>query len=318
MPFSKRVFITGIAGFIGFHLAEFLAKQGHSVSGCDNFNDYYDPNLKRYRADLLQKKKIKIAELDLLEEQKLEQLISQENISHLVHLAAQAGVRYSNVNPKKYLESNICGFFNILEILKKYPQIKCVFASSSSVYGLNDRIPFVESDSHDRPANFYAATKIANEAMAHSYHHLYGISLIGLRYFTVYGPWGRPDMAYFSFTKNIIEGKPITLHNFGKMKRDFTYIDDIIQGTAAALNVDEKFEIFNLGNHQPIELEKLISIIEHLTGKKAMKQFVSMEPGEAITTFAAIKKSKKKLKFMPTTTLEEGMAHFVDWYKKFY
>lgn len=315
MPISsKRIFITGIAGFIGFHLAKFLNQKKQFVIGCDNFNDYYDPNLKKKRAKQLTQLGIEVIDADICDKEQLESILDKHKITHVVHLAAQAGVRYSLIAPEKYVHSNLQGFVQILEILKNRSDIKLVFASSSSVYGLNQKIPFSETDKTILPANFYAATKIAGEAMAHSYHHLYGISIIGLRYFTVYGPWGRPDMAYFLFTESIMQGKPIAIYDGGLMKRDFTYIDDIIEGTAAALDYDAKFEIFNLGNNSPVEVTQLISIIEEETKKKAIKDFRPKQPGEVPTTYADISKSQKYLQFEPRTSLKEGMKIFVDWY----
>ncbi len=313
---SKRIFITGIAGFIGFHLAKFLKQKKYFVMGCDNFNDYYDPNLKRKRAQILADLGIPILDADICHGPQIEAAIEDQKITHMVHLAAQAGVRYSLLAPEKYLHSNLEGFVQILEILKKRPHIKCVFASSSSVYGLNQKIPFSETDQVVHPANFYAATKIAGEAIAHSYHHLYGIPMIGLRYFTVYGPWGRPDMAYFLFTDAIMKGNPIAVYDNGKMRRDFTYIDDIIEGTAAALDYDTSFEIFNLGNHTPVDVSTLISIIEKETKKNALKQYKPKQAGEVPTTYADISKSQKALRFQPKIPLEEGMKLFIDWYLK--
>lgn len=315
---SKRIFISGIAGFIGFHLAKFLNKCGYFVIGCDHFNDYYDPALKRARAKVLSSLGIAVLEVDICNTPLLEPTIKEKKITHFVHLAAQAGVRYSLLAPEKYVHSNLTGFVQILEMIKKYPEIKLVFASSSSVYGLNQKIPFSEEDKIVQPANFYAATKIAGEAMAHSYHHLYGISVVGLRYFTVYGPWGRPDMAYFLFTDAIMRGRPITVYHEGKMERDFTYIDDIIAGTAAALDLDAGFEIFNLGNNQPAPILDLITIIEKKVGRKALKEFKPMQVGEVLTTFADIAKSGKALNFQPKTSLEQGMEHFLDWYLNYY
>ncbi len=313
---SKRIFITGIAGFIGFHLAKFLNQNNHFVIGCDNFNDYYDPKLKKMRSQLLQAEGIQVLEADICHADKLGQALDEHNITHLVHLAAQAGVRYSLVAPEKYVHSNLQGFVQLLEVLKRRSHIKLVFASSSSVYGLNQKIPFSETDKTIHPANFYAATKIANEAIAHSYHHLYGISMVGLRYFTVYGPWGRPDMAYYLFTEAIMQGKPIILYDSGNMQRDFTYIDDIVKGTVAALDFDAGFEIFNLGNNQPSAITQLISIIEKETKKSALKEYKPMQAGEVPITFADIVKSQKALHFQPKTSLEEGMKLFVEWYLK--
>ena len=312
---SKRIFITGIAGFIGFHLAKFLHEQGCFVLGCDNFNPYYDPALKKRRAAELLALGIQVIDADISDSPLIESLLINHEITHCVHLAAQAGVRYSITFPEKYVHSNLHGFTQILEVLKRHPHIKFIFASSSSVYGLNQKIPFSEEDKTIHPANFYAATKIAGEAIAHSYHHLYGISIIGLRYFTVYGPWGRPDMAYFLFTESIMQGKPIQVYHDGKMQRDFTYIDDIIQGTAAALELDASFEIFNLGNHQPVEILHLIKLIENKTGKKAVIEFKPMQPGEVLITYADISKAKARLGYHPRIKIEEGIPLFAKWFR---
>lgn len=307
----KRIFITGIAGFIGFHLAKTLEQEGHFVIGCDNFNPYYDPELKKQRAAQLSH----VLNLDICERENLEKVICEHEITHIVHLAAQAGVRYSLFHPEKYYRANIEGFFNILEILRAHPHIKLLFASSSSVYGLNKNIPFSETDPTDHPANFYGATKKSNEVMAFSYHQLYDIAMIGLRFFTVYGPWGRPDMAYFSFTQAILEERPIKVFNKGNMQRDFTYIDDIVAGIVAALDCETKFEIFNLGNHQSEELLKMIRILEGLLGKKAELEMLPMPPGEMVTTFANIDKARRCLGFAPKTSLDEGLKKFIHWHQ---
>ena len=309
----KRILITGMAGFIGFHLAKALEQRHDFVIGCDNFNSYYDPKLKRQRASLLQSS---IVECELSHQEKLEELVQEHKITHLVHLAAQAGVRYSFLNPAAYQESNGNGFFHVLEVLRKNPHIKFTFASSSSVYGLNKKIPFSEDDPIDHPANFYAATKKCGEAMAFSYHHLYGIATTGLRFFTVYGPFGRPDMAYYSFTDAILKGKTIRLCNEGNMQRDFTYIDDIIEGCIAAIDKESDFELFNLGNNKPEELKKLINIIEDSLGKKAILELIPMQPGEIQTTYADIEKAKTILGFSPKNSLEAGMKKFLSWHQK--
>lgn len=312
----KRLFITGIAGFIGYHLASFLKKRGDFVMGCDNFNSYYDPRLKKERARRLAESGIIVLESDIRKPTLIEKAIVENKITHFVHLAAQAGVRHSLKHPEAYVETNLDGFVQILELIRRHPHVKLTYASSSSVYGLNTKIPFAEEDRTDSPANLYGATKKSNELLAHAYHHLFGISTTGLRYFTVYGPWGRPDMAYFSFTDAIVSGKPIQLYNEGKMQRDFTYIDDIVQGTASAIDLEAKNEIFNLGNNKPEDLLTLVSLLEKLTGKKAVKQLLPMQPGEVLITYADINKSKKLLNFSPKTSLADGLAHFVSWYNK--
>jgi len=306
----KRIFITGIAGFIGFHLAKELHRRGDVVIGCDNFNSYYDPLLKKERADILAEQKIEVIPCDV---SKLTPLLEQHQITHLVHLAAQAGCRYCITHPEKYQESNVDGFFHVLECLRQIPQIKLTFASSSSVYGLNKKIPFSESDPTEMPANFYGATKKCNELMAFAYHNVYGIRATGLRFFTVYGPFGRPDMAYFSFAKAMMHGEPIKLFNHGKMERDFTYIDDIVDGIAAAIDLEADFEIFNLGNNHPEEVLKLVQLIEEHLKKKAVIEMLPMPPGEIPITFADITKAQKRLHFQPKTSLETGMKHFLTW-----
>ena len=312
----KRVLITGAAGFIGFHTALALKKSGAHVIGYDNFNDYYSVELKKKRAQLLSEAKIQVIEGDLCDDVKLEEIFRQNNFTHVLNLAAQAGVRYAQKNPQAYLKSNLEGFLKLLEILKKRPHIKLVYASSSSVYGCNEKTPFSTSDVTEKPANLYAATKKANELMAYSYHHLYGITTIGLRYFTVYGPWGRPDMAYFSFTEAILKGEPIRLFNNGKMWRDFTYIDDAVQGTLAALEYSEN-SVFNIGNNKCEELFTFVSILEEELGREANKILVEESPGEMLRTFADISETQEKLGFQPTTSLKQGLQNFVQWHKEY-
>lgn len=315
---KKHIFITGIAGFVGFHLARALKKEGHIVVGCDNFNDYYDPKLKAKRAALLGEEQIPCITADIRDSKAIEKILKDYAISDLVHLAAQAGVRYSLQHPEKYVQANLEGFVHILEACRHHPQIRCVYASSSSVYGLNKKIPFSESDPTDTPTSLYGATKKANEVLAHSYHHLYGIPLFGLRFFTVYGPWGRPDMAYFSFTRDILAGRPITVFGEGLLRRDFTYIDDIVQGIIAAIYYDKTaYEIFNLGNNQPSSVMDLIHTIEECTGETAKLQFHPMQPGDVEATYADITKSKELLSFQPKTSLKQGIGQFVTWYKEY-
>jgi UDP-glucuronate 4-epimerase len=314
-----KIFITGIAGFIGFHVATFLKKEGYSVFGCDNFNDYYDPLLKRARASHLQTLDIPILEINIGESSLLEQWITKHAITHFLHLAAQAGVRHSISHPYTYVDANLRGFVTVLEVCRKYPHIHFVYASSSSVYGLNQKLPFSESDATDHPTNLYGASKKSNELTAHSYHHLYGLSTIGLRYFTVFGPWGRPDMAYFSFTKSILENRPISLYNEGEMARDFTYIDDIVKGTVAALKMQNKqCSVFNLGGNRPIPLHHLLATLEASLGKKATINLLPMQPGESLVSFADIEKSRRCLGFEPSVSFEEGISRFVHWYQDFY
>lgn len=311
---TKKIFITGIAGFIGFHLAMHLHRRGDIVIGCDNFNSYYDPALKRARASLLLKKGISIIEMEISHSVKLNQLIKDNETTHFVHLAAQAGCRNSAAQLEGYLHSNLTGFVHVLEVCKHYPKMKFIFASSSSVYGLNNKVPFAETDPTDQPASLYAATKKADELIAFTYHHLYKIPITGLRFFTVYGPWGRPDMAYFLFTDQILRGQPITLFHEGKMQRDFTYIDDIIEGTIAAIDLGADLEIFNLGNCHPEEINTLIALIEKATEKVAIRHFQPIQAEEVPITYADITKAKKKLNFNPSTSLEKGIAHFLNWF----
>jgi UDP-glucuronate 4-epimerase len=313
---KKNIFITGAAGFIGFHLACRLKLRGDHVLGYDNLNDYYSPELKFSRLNQLKKLGVEVIKGDICDLKKLAESIADHKTSHIAHLAAQAGVRYSLINPQAFIKSNIEGFLNILEICRETTTIKLVYASSSSVYGITSKVPFSETDSCETPANLYGATKKANELIAYSYHHLYGIQAIGLRFFTVYGPWGRPDMAYFKFTKSIMEDQPIEIFNYGNMKRDFTYIDDIIDGCIAAIDLKSSYDIFNLGNHQPENLTAMIELLEKYLGKKAKKLLLPMQAGDVISTYADITHSQKVLGFNPKTSLEIGLKNFVEWYVK--
>jgi UDP-glucuronate 4-epimerase len=313
----KHVLVTGAAGFIGFHLAKHLKLRGDQVIGLDNFNDYYDPQLKRRRAQELAKYDISVVEGDICDADLLHKMVKDYSITNFAHLAAQAGVRYSLINPQAYIKANVEGFVNVLEVCRQTSGIKLVYASSSSVYGLNKKTPFSIEDRTDQQASLYGATKKTNELLASTYHHLYQLPVTGLRFFTVYGPWGRPDMAYFQFTQDILNGKPIQIYNNGKMRRDFTYIDDIVQGIAAAIDLESKNEVFNLGNNQPVELLKMVEIIENCIGKKARKVFMPMQPGDVLETYADIEDSHQKLQFIPKTTLDEGIPRFVDWYLKY-
>lgn len=315
---KKNILITGAVGFIGFHLAKLLHSRGDTIIGFDNFNDYYSLELKRARERELTKLGIEVVNGDICNLKMLNATVDFNEITHIVHLAAQAGVRYSLTNPQAYVKSNLEGFTNILEACRRKPEIKLVYASSSSVYGSNTKVPFSIHDRTDHPVSFYGATKKANELLTYSYHHTHGISATGLRFFTVYGPWGRPDMAYFSFTKAIMEDKPIDIFNDGKLKRDFTYVDDIIAGIAAAVDLEAKWEIFNLGNSKPVELSKFIEIIEDAVGKKAKKNYLSMQPGDVLETYADISESQTKLSFQPKISLEEGIPLFVKWYKDYF
>lgn len=311
---KKHILVTGAAGFIGFHLIKALKERGDAVIGYDNFNDYYDPKLKLNRVLELKKLGIKVIKGDISNKKKLMSLMEKQGITHIAHLAAQAGVRYSLINPDVYVESNLAGFVNILEICR-HTSAKLTYASSSSVYGANKKIPFAETDFTDSPVSLYGATKKANELLAYSYHHLFGISMSGLRFFTVYGPWGRPDMAYYSFAKAILEGKTIDLFNHGQMERDFTYIDDIISGTIAAIDLEAPFEIFNLGNNHPEKLGSLVELLEKNLGKKANTRLLPMQPGDVVATYADIKHSQALLGYSPKTPLAEGIRKFCDWFK---
>lgn len=315
---KKNVFITGAAGFIGFHLSQSLEARGDHVLGYDNYNSYYDPSLKRERAAQLAKRGISIIEQDLCDFESLRRSVERHETTHLVHLAAQAGVRYSLENPHAYLKSNMDGFLNVLEICRQFPSIKLIYASSSSVYGLNQKTPFSVDDRTDQQASFYGVTKKANELMAHTYHHLFGIHATGLRFFTVYGPWGRPDMAYFSFTKAILNGYPIDIYNEGHLFRDFTYIDDIIEGMTSAIDHGFAYELFNLGNHRPEKVLYLIELLEKELGCQAKKNWLPMQPGDVLSTYADITYSTAKLGFIPKVSLEEGINHFVRWYKEYF
>jgi UDP-glucuronate 4-epimerase len=314
-----KTLVTGAAGFIGFHVARSLLESGQEVIGIDNLNPYYDVSLKKGRLELITSNpRFTFYHADINNLAMLERVFSDHAIDRICNLAAQAGVRYSIQNPFVYEESNLKGFLNLLELARRYPVRNFVFASSSSVYGNNRKLPFSIEDTVDTPISLYAATKKANELMAHAYSHLFDIPLTGLRYFTVYGPWGRPDMALFLFTEAIVNGRPIEIYNFGKMKRDFTYIDDIVDGTIAALNKPFKYEIFNLGNSDTVELMQLIEIIEEELGIAAKKKFLPLQPGDVPETYADIEKSKRLLGFNPKTSIRSGIRRFLSWYKSYY
>ncbi len=334
---ADRVLVTGAAGFIGYHLSLRLLKEGFQVAGIDNMNPYYDVGLKESRlAQLTSHGNFTFYRLDLSGKEALEDVFLKNKFDVVVNLAAQAGVRYSLKNPRAYIDSNIIGFTNILECCRHNDVKHLVFASSSSVYGANTKMPFSVHDNVDHPVSLYAATKKANELMAHSYSHLFGLPCTGLRFFTVYGPWGRPDMALFLFTDAILEGRPIKVFNHGKMTRDFTYIDDIIEGVARIMkkipepdpkwsgkNPDPgtsyaNYRIYNIGNNNPVQLIKFIEAIEDTLGKKAEKEFLDLQPGDVVSTYADVDDLMKDVGFRPQTPLETGIKRFVKWYTEYY
>ena len=315
---ESRILVTGSAGFIGYHLCKSLLKDGFIVYGVDNINSYYDPALKQARLDQLQShQNFSFNKLDISISAELNKVFEDFKPQKVVNLAAQAGVRYSLENPQAYIESNVVGFMNILECCRHHNTEGLIYASSSSVYGGNEKIPFSVDDRVDRPISIYAATKISNELMAHTYSHLFGLNTTGLRFFTVYGPWGRPDMAYYIFADKITTGEPISVYNHGKMERDFTYIDDIITGIRAAIEKNYLCEVFNLGNNNSEDLMEMVGLIESEIGKKAEIEFEGMQPGDVKRTFADIEHSKQKLNYTPTTKIVEGIPKFIDWFKKY-
>ena len=329
--------ITGAAGFIGYHLSKRLLDDGYQVIGLDIINDYYDPQLKHDRLVILKGyQEFKFYQVDLADANGLNTIFKENAIDVVVNLAAQAGVRYSLTNPQAYVDSNLVGFVNILECCRHHKTKHLVFASSSSVYGANTNMPFSVHHNVDHPVSLYAASKKANELMAHTYSHLFGLPCTGLRFFTVYGPWGRPDMALFLFTKAILEDKPIDVFNHGKMRRDFTFIDDIVEGVVRVMaNVPEgnpewkgdapdpgtsyaKYKIYNIGNNQPVELIDFIGAIEVALGKKAEKNFMDIQPGDVPATYADVDDLIRDVGFKPATSIEEGIEKFVEWYRAYY
>jgi len=316
---SQKILVTGATGFIGYHLSKSLLDDGYEVLGIDNINDYYDPNLKLARLEQLKPyKNFNFEKVDISNRETITQSFQTFKPNKVVNLAAQAGVRYSIENPYAYMDSNLVGFLNILELSRKNEVEGFIYASSSSVYGANEKIPFSVEDRVDKPIALYGATKRANELIAYSYSHLYGLHATGLRYFTVYGPWGRPDMAMFIFTKKILNGESIPVFNNGNMKRDFTYIDDIISGTRSAIDNNHKCEVFNLGNHRSEQLMDMISSIEKELDKKAEIDFQPMQAGDVKESFADIQYSTAKLGFLPKTSIEDGIPLFIEWYRSFY
>jgi len=315
----QTTLVTGVAGFIGFHLAASLLENGDKVIGIDNLNPYYDVSLKKARLErIASHPNFTFYQEDISDLDALKRVFSHHHIDRICNLAAQAGVRYSMQNPFAYQESNIKGFLNLLEMARQFPVSNFVFASSSSVYGNNEKLPFAVEDSVDTPISLYAATKRANELMAYTYSYLFRIPLTGLRYFTVYGPWGRPDMALFLFTKSILDGRPIDIYNFGRMKRDFTYIDDIVDGTISALNSPFRYEIFNLGNSKAVELMELVKIVQEELGLEAEKNFLPLQAGDVPETYANIEKTRRMLSFNPKTSLRTGIRKFLTWYRDYY
>ena len=315
---KEKILVTGCAGFIGMHLCEKLFKLNYYVVGIDNINDYYDVNLKLRRLDKLnENKNFKFIKADISDSNKLRDVFKKEEPNKVVNLAAQAGVRYSLKNPDSYMHSNILGFMNVLECCRYYNVDGLIYASSSSVYGGNKKIPFSESDNVDNPISIYAASKKANELMAHSYNHLFNLNSTGLRFFTVYGPWGRPDMAIYIFADRILKNLPIQVFNYGKMMRDFTFIDDIIEGLISSIENNYDCEVFNLGNNKSEDLMNVVGIIEKKIGKKAIVHFEDLQPGDVEKTYADIQRAKDKLGFNPSTNVEEGISGFIDWYMEY-
>lgn len=313
-----KILITGGAGFIGSHLTKALIDRGDQTVIVDNFNDYYDPSLKWARIkNILKGKKFKLYENDICDLDEMDRIFKKEKIDKVVHLAAMAGVRNSLLDPFIYEEVNVRGTLNLLHLATNYKIKNFVYASSSSVYGNNKKLPFSESDSVDNPISPYAATKKTTELLAHVYSHVYGLNTTGLRFFTVYGPWGRPDMALFSFTKNIIEGKTINVYNYGEMTRNFTYIDDIVSGTTTVLDANLKCEVMNIGGDKEEKLTYFIETIEDHLGIKAKKKMMPLQPGDVVSTVADISKLRK-LGWEPRTRIEEGVRKFVEWYKEYY
>ena len=326
-----EILVTGCAGFIGFHLCQKLISSGFSIVGVDNLSEYYNVELKQNRLKILKTQKNFVNyQLDIQDFHRLKSVINSHNISKIVNLAAQAGVRYSIKNPKAYIDNNIRGFFNVIEACRSEKIQHLIYASSSSVYGLNTKMPFSTVDRTDHPISLYAATKKSNELIAHSYSHLYGIPTTGIRFFTVYGPWGRPDMAYYLFAQKIMNDQPIRLFNRGKMRRDFTYISDIIEGIFLVMNKPPEikpkwngnpsessapYKIYNIGNSNPVELLYLINVLEKTLGKKAAKEFLPMQPGDVHQTYADVDDLVIDVGFKPSTTIDQGVTEFAEWFK---
>ncbi len=333
----KKILVTGAAGFIGHNLSKRLLADGRTVVGLDNLNDYYDPELKKSRlAELVVHEQFKHADFDMADREKMAKLFESEQFDGVVNLAAQAGVRYSLINPHSYVDTNLVGFVNILEGCRHAGVKHLLYASSSSVYGANTKMPFSVHDNVDHPVSLYAASKKAGELMAHSYSHLFGLHATGLRFFTVYGPWGRPDMALFLFTRAILEGRPIDVFNNGNMERDFTYIDDIVEGVVRLIDTIPQanpdwsgdrpdpatsycpWRVYNIGNNSKEKLMRYIEVLEDCLGKKAEKNFLPMQDGDVPATYADVDDLVREIDFKPQTTIEEGVRNFVDWYRGYY
>jgi UDP-glucuronate 4-epimerase len=331
------ILVTGCAGFIGYHVARRLLQEGRRVVGLDNVNSYYSPTIKRDRlTQLASLPGFVFAEFDLAESARVAELVATHRTACVVHLAAQAGVRWSIENPKAYIDSNIVGFLSILEACRHHGVTNLIYASSSSVYGANEKLPFAVGDTVDHPISLYAASKKANELMAHTYSHLYRLPTTGLRFFTVYGPWGRPDMAMWKFAKAILAGEPISLYNHGKMRRDFTYVDDVVESITrlverpAATNPawsgdapdpatsKAPWRVYNIGNHTPVEVRYVLELLEKLVGKKTEIRLVGMQPGDVPATFADVEALTQAVNFQPATPIETGVARFVEWYRKYH
>ena len=335
-PSDPPILVTGAAGFIGFHVARRLLQGGRHVVGVDNLSAYYDPDLKRARlAELVPFNAFRFEKLDLADRERTAALFNVERAADVVHLAAQPGVRYSLIDPHAYADANLIGFLNVLEGCRQAGSRHLIYASSSSVYGANTRVPFRTSDNVDHPVSLYGATKKANEVMAHAYAHLYGLPVTGLRFFTVYGPWGRPDMAPWLFTEAIMEGRPIRLFNHGRMRRDFTYVDDIVEAVVRLVERPPTgnpewsgeapdpassyapWRLYNIGNNRPVELEDFVSALEAVIGKKAIREFAPMQPGDVVETFADVSDLEQAADFRPDTPIEEGLRRFVEWYRAY-
>jgi len=318
--------VTGAAGFIGYHLCEALLARGCCVLGVDNLSPYYDVRIKHARLDRLREHpKFLFLRLDLAEREAVSRLFADTQFDAVFHMAAQAGVRYSIENPHAYIDSNVSAFVNVLEGCRHHPERPLIYASSSSVYGFNQKLPFSVEDPVDQPVSLYAATKRANELLAFTYAHLYRLHSIGLRFFTVYGPWGRPDMAIYKFTKSILAGEPIDLYNHGRMRRDFTYVDDVVAGVVQAARLidfgaesDRAARIYNVGSNRPVELYELVSTLETCLGKEAVLRFLPMQPGDVLDTYADIDSSKRDFQYRPKTSLRSGLERFVEWYRSYY